>query len=111
MSLSADHNPFVEKSALERYVAPAKPSLVGLSRAGLAEALAGVGVPEKQQKMRVQQLWHWLYVRGARDFGAMSSVSRDLRATLSAHFTLARPEVVAEQVSADGTPAPAEPAK
>ena len=53
--------------------------------------------------MRVGQLWHWLYVRGATDFGAMSNVSKELRARLAAHFTLARPEIVTEQVSADGT--------
>ena len=37
----------IEKTPLERYVAPAKPSLVGLSRAALAEALGGIGVPER----------------------------------------------------------------
>jgi 23S rRNA (adenine2503-C2)-methyltransferase len=94
---------FVEKAPLELYVPPAKPSLVGLTRAELAQALGEVGVPEKQRKMRVQQLWHWLYVRGARDFDAMTSVSKELRAALAQRFTLARPEVVAEQVSADGT--------
>jgi len=94
---------FVEKAPLERYVPPAKPSLVGLSRAALAEALGGIGVPPAQRKMRVQQIWHWLYVRGVQDFDAMTSVSKELRALLDRHFTLARPEVVAEQVSADGT--------
>jgi 23S rRNA (adenine2503-C2)-methyltransferase len=94
---------FVEKAPLERYVPPAKPSLVGLSRAELAEALGGVGVPQAQRKMRVQQLWHWLYVRGARHFDDMTSVSKTLRIVLEQHFTLARPEVVAEQVSVDGT--------
>ena len=94
---------FVEKAPLELYVPPAMPSLVGLTRAELADALGQAGVPEKQRKMRVQQLWHWIYVRGARDFDTMSSVSKDLRAVLAQHFTLARPEVVAEQVSADGT--------
>jgi 23S rRNA (adenine2503-C2)-methyltransferase len=94
---------FVEKTPLERYLPPAKPSLVGLSRAQLDEALATVGVPPAQRKMRVQQIWHWLYVRGARDFDAMTSVSKELRAALAAHFTLARPEVVAEQTSTDGT--------
>jgi 23S rRNA (adenine2503-C2)-methyltransferase len=93
----------VEKTPLERYVPPAKPSLVGLSRAELAEALAGIGVPAAQRKMRVQQIWHWLYVRGAEDFSAMTSVSKELRAALDARFTLARPEVVAEQTSVDGT--------
>ena len=82
---------------------PAKPSLVGLSRAALADALGTIGVPPAQRKMRVQQLWHWLYVRGATRFDQMTSVSKELHATLDAHFTLARPEVVAEQVSVDGT--------
>src|SRR3984893_13668972 len=93
----------LEKTPLERYVPPAKPSLVGLSRAQLAEALASIGVPAAARKMRVQQIWHWLYVRGARGFEEMTSVSKELRALLERHFTLARPEVVAEQVSVDGT--------
>jgi 23S rRNA (adenine2503-C2)-methyltransferase len=93
----------LEKTPLERYVPPAKPSLVGLSRTALAEAFGEIGVPERERRMRVQQLWHWLYVRGAQDFDVMTSISKELRARLEAHFTLARPEVVAEQVSADGT--------
>src|SRR5215470_303503 len=94
---------FVEKKPLERYVPPAKPSLAGLSRAELAEALAAAGVPEPQRKMRVQQLWHWIYLRGVQSFDEMTNVSKELRAVLDARFTLARPEVVAEQISADGT--------
>jgi 23S rRNA (adenine2503-C2)-methyltransferase len=93
----------IEKAPLERYAAPERPSLVGLSRAELADALAGIGVPERARKMRVQQIWHWLYVRGAQDFEAMSNVSKALRDRLAQHFTLARPELAAEQVSADGT--------
>ncbi len=94
---------FIEKRPLERYVAPAKPSLVGVSRARLAEALGSIGVAERQQRMRVQQIWHWLYVRGAQSFDEMTTLSKDLRATLEEHFTLARPEVAAEQISVDGT--------
>jgi 23S rRNA (adenine2503-C2)-methyltransferase len=93
----------IEKTPLERYVPPAKPSLVGLTRGALADALGAVGVPASQHKMRVQQIWHWLYVRGAKDFSQMTSVSKELRALLDTHYTLARPEVVAEQVSVDGT--------
>jgi 23S rRNA (adenine2503-C2)-methyltransferase len=103
MTMSLETVQPLEKTPLERYVAPSKPSLVGLSRAALAEALGSVGVPEGQRKMRVQQLWHWLYVRGAQSFDAMSNVSKELRALLDQHFTLARPEIVAEQVSVDGT--------
>jgi 23S rRNA (adenine2503-C2)-methyltransferase len=85
------------------HLALTKPSLVGLSRAGLAEALAAIGVPEAQRRMRVGQLWHWLYVRGASDFAAMSNVSKELRAKLAEAYSLTRPEIVTEQVSEDGT--------
>ena len=95
--------PFVEKAPLVRYVAPAKPSLLGLSRAQLADALGEVGVAEAQRKMRVQQLWHWIYFRGSTSFSDMTSMSKDLRLALAERFTVDRPEVVAEQVSIDGT--------
>src|SRR5260221_7893084 len=83
--------------------ASAKPSLAGLGRQGLRAALAGVGVPEKQLKMRVGQLWSWMYVRGATAFEDMSDVSKGLRATLACAYCLDRPEIVAEQESVDRT--------
>jgi 23S rRNA (adenine2503-C2)-methyltransferase len=109
MSLTADpaaapaSAAFVEKRPLERYVAPAKPSLVGYSREALAVAFGALGVPERQRRMRVQQIWHWLYVRGAQSFDAMTSLSKELRAALAQRFTLARPDIAAEQISVDGT--------
>ncbi len=80
-----------------------KPSLIGLTRAQMGEALLKVGIPERQIKMRVQQLWHWLYVRGVSDFANMRNISKDLLVTLKEHFTIARPELVEEQISNDGT--------
>ncbi|MGC2081945.1 MAG: 23S rRNA (adenine(2503)-C(2))-methyltransferase RlmN [Bradyrhizobium sp.] len=93
----------LEKTPLETYVPPARPSLIGLSREELAARLSEIGVPERQQKMRVQQLWHWIYFRGARSFDDMSSVSKETRTGLAERFTVDRPEVVAEQISNDGT--------
>jgi 23S rRNA (adenine2503-C2)-methyltransferase len=93
----------VEKTPHERYVAPEKPSLAGLTRAQLSALLGDIGVPEGQRKMRVQQLWHWIYFRGLTSFDAMTSVSKELRGELAQRFTLDRPEVVAEQISVDGT--------
>ncbi|MGB6239610.1 MAG: 23S rRNA (adenine(2503)-C(2))-methyltransferase RlmN, partial [Bradyrhizobium sp.] len=93
----------LEKVALESYVPPAKPSLIGFSREELAARLGEIGVAPAQRKMRVQQLWHWMYVRGAQSFEAMTSISKDMRKELEQHFTVARPEVVAEQISNDGT--------
>ena len=83
--------------------AASKPSLAGLGREGLRAALAAIGVPEKQLRMRVGQLWSWIYVRGVTSFEDMSDVSKDLRATLARAYSLARPEIAAEQVSVDGT--------
>ena len=99
----AEAGAFIEKHPLERYLAPAQPSLVGISRDALAEALGTLGVPERQRRMRVQQIWQWLYVRGSRDFDEMTTLSKDLRAALAQRFTLARPEIAAEQISVDGT--------
>jgi 23S rRNA (adenine2503-C2)-methyltransferase len=108
MALSTDNaaaatSVFVEKAPLECYVAPDRPTLIGLSRDELATALGEIGVPPGQRKMRAGQLWHWLYVRGATGFASMTTLSKELRAALEARFTASRPELVAEQVSADGT--------
>jgi 23S rRNA (adenine2503-C2)-methyltransferase len=93
----------IEKRPLEQYCAPAMSSLVGLSRDALADALGNIGVAERQRRMRAQQIWHWLYVRGAQSFDEMTTLSKDLRAALAERFTLARPEIAAEQISVDGT--------
>src|SRR6516162_11213023 len=93
----------LEKTPLETYVPPAKPSLIGLSRDELSERLADIGVQAAQRKMRVQQLWHWIYFRGAKTFDEMTSVSKDTRAKLAERFTVDRPQIVAEQISSDGT--------
>ena len=72
----------LEKVALESYVPPAKPSLIGLSRAELAERLGDIGVAPARRRMRVQQLWHWMYVRGAQAFDEMTSISKEMRGAL-----------------------------
>jgi len=80
-----------------------KPTLVGLNPAELAQTFAALGVPEKAQAMRGAQLWNWLYARGTSDFDRMTTLSKDLRASLAEAYTLERPGIVTEQVSADGT--------
>ena len=78
-------------------------TLMGLGREDLAAILERVGVPEKQRKMRMRQLWHWIYQRGVFDFADMTDVSKELRAKLEDVFLIGRPEVVTEQISSDGT--------
>jgi 23S rRNA (adenine2503-C2)-methyltransferase len=86
-----------------RGAAPRRRSLVGLSRSELREALGGIGLDEREAKMRSSQLWNWMYHHGATDFDAMSNVQKGFRQTLGEHFVLDRPEIVSEQLSADGT--------
>ena len=78
-------------------------NLAGATRAELPRALAEIGVPERELKMRAgPALALDLPSRRAR-FSAMRNIARPLLERLAERFTLARPEIVAEQVSADGT--------
>ena len=80
-----------------------KKLLIGLSRDQLKEELQAIGVPENQAKMRVHQIWHWLYVRGVHDFDEMLNLGKDLRSKLNEFYSITHPEIVEEQVSKDGT--------
>ena len=78
-------------------------NLVGLTRAQMRDVLIEHGTPEKQAKMRVGQIWQWIYEKGVRDFAVMSNLAKIYRAELAEHFVIEVPEVVSKQVSLDGT--------
>ncbi|WBU59974.1 23S rRNA (adenine(2503)-C(2))-methyltransferase RlmN [Paracoccus albus] len=78
-------------------------NLVGMTRDQLRDALIAAGTPEKQAKMRVGQIWQWIYHWGVRDFGQMTNLSKDYRVMLADQFDIALPEVVTRQISEDGT--------
>jgi 23S rRNA (adenine2503-C2)-methyltransferase len=78
-------------------------NLVGLTRAQMRDVLIECGTPEKQAKMRVGQIWQWIYEKGVRDFAVMSNLAKTYRAELAEHFVIEVPEVVSKQVSLDGT--------
>ena len=80
-----------------------KASLIGMTRHELAAALSTLGVPDKQLRMRVSQIWGWLYAHGVREFDQMSNVAKDLLEKLAAHYSLARLELADAQHSNDGT--------
>ena len=77
--------------------------LIGLSRDKLAAELAAIGVPARATRMRANQLWHWIYYRGARTFAEMTTISKDLRAEMEARFRLDRGHVETRLVSQDRT--------
>ena len=78
-------------------------SLVGLNRTALKQVLADIGVAEKEQNMRVRQIWSWLYVHGVQDIDKMTTLSGALRNQLAERHTLERLSVSEKQVSEDGT--------
>ncbi|RYG91543.1 23S rRNA (adenine(2503)-C(2))-methyltransferase RlmN [Loktanella sp. IMCC34160] len=78
-------------------------NIVGLTRDKLREALIEIGTPEKQAKMRVNQIWQWIYHWGVRDFATMTNLAKDYRTKLAENFVIDLPELVTRQVSADGT--------
>jgi len=78
-------------------------NLVGLTRDAMRTALIAEGTPEKQAKMRVGQIWQWIYQWGTRDFADMTNLSKAFRAELAEKFVIEVPEVVTKQVSEDGT--------
>jgi 23S rRNA (adenine2503-C2)-methyltransferase len=78
-------------------------SLIGLSFVELTAVLEATGLEPKLARMRARQLWNWTYVHGARDFASMTNLARDFRTRMTERFTLARPEIVTQQISEDGT--------
>ncbi len=88
---------------LPRKVADGPVNLIGLTRDQLAEALLEAGTAPKQVKMRVGQLWQWLYQKGVREFDLMTNLSKDYRQMLADKFVIALPEVVSRHLSEDGT--------
>ena len=81
----------------------AKTNIVGLTRDALRSALIAAGTPEKQAKMRLGQVWQWIYHWGVRDFALMTNLAKDYRALLDQHFSIEIPQVVTRQISEDGT--------
>ena len=80
-----------------------KINLIGLTRDQLRNALLAAGTTERQVKMRLGQVWQWLYHWGVRDFEAMTNLAKDYRALLADNFTIEIPQVVTRQISTDGT--------
>src|ERR1700676_2220911 len=78
-------------------------SLAGLGRVELAGKLGELAVPTHALRMRTAQLWHWIYHRGATEFSQMTTIGKEMRSALGGAFSLARPRIVSEHVSSDGT--------
>jgi len=79
--------------------ADGRKNLVGLSREELEAEMLSIGL----EKFRARQLWHWLYHRGSTDFAEMTTLAKPVREKLADAYIVARPTVVTDLKSADGT--------
>ncbi|UKJ74051.1 23S rRNA (adenine(2503)-C(2))-methyltransferase RlmN [Azospirillum brasilense] len=85
--------------ALPATDADGRKNLVGLSRDELEAEMLSVGL----EKFRARQLWHWIYHRGATDFAVMTTLAKPVREKLAESYAVARPTVVRDLKSVDGT--------
>ncbi len=76
-----------------------KPQLLGLDRQSLERLLTGWG----ESPFRAKQILQWIHGRQITDFAEMSNISKALRARLSEETQYAEPEILADQLAADGT--------
>ena len=77
-----------------------KTDLLNLTR---SELEAFVVEDLRQPRFRTDQLWHWLWYRGVRDFAAMTNLSKDLKARLAQRAVISWPVVDVARLSRDGT--------
>ena len=78
-------------------------SLLGQDKEAVQKIMERLGESAAKAPMRARQVHHWLYHQGAASFDTMTTLPAQLRGHLQATCGLARPTVVEEQRSVDGT--------
>jgi 23S rRNA (adenine2503-C2)-methyltransferase len=76
-----------------------KPNLLDLDRKGLE----GFFLARGEKMFRASQVMKWIYERGVTDFADMTNLSKALRSGLTDSASIQLPEVVADQLSSDGS--------
>lgn len=73
--------------------------LIGCTRAEMQALFE----PFDVKTFRGDQVYHWIYQRGAQTFEEMGNIPKELRVTLAEHFSIDRPKLARHQLSEDGT--------
>lgn len=76
-----------------------KVNLLNFNLQGMSGYLDSLG----EKPFRAQQLMQWIHQTGCLDFSEMSNLSKPLRQKLAENASILLPEMVSENVSADGT--------
>ncbi|MDN6857587.1 23S rRNA (adenine(2503)-C(2))-methyltransferase RlmN [Pseudomonas sp. CAN2814] len=76
-----------------------KANLLGMTKPQLEEFFESIG----EKRFRAGQVMQWIHHFGALEFGAMTNVGKALREKLEAVAEIRPPEIVSQDISADGT--------
>ena len=76
-----------------------KINLLGLTQSEMEQFFESIG----EKRFRAGQVMKWIHHFGVDDFAAMTNVGKALREKLEASAEIRGPEVVSENISADGT--------
>lgn len=84
-------------------MSPEKTDLIGLNKDEINTLITPFCENKSISKMRVSQLWDWIYTKGATDFSKMTNMSKKFRNCLSDNFIVGRPRIENKVISTDGT--------
>ncbi|MEX0722075.1 MAG: 23S rRNA (adenine(2503)-C(2))-methyltransferase RlmN [Balneolaceae bacterium] len=84
---------------MEEAITAQKTDLKSLTKTELSEYCEELGL----QSFRTDQIFQWLYQKGATEFEDMTNLSKDLRSQLGEIASINRIELVEQQESKDGT--------
>ena len=76
-----------------------KINLLGMPRAKLIEFFADMG----EKPFRAKQVMQWIHQYGVHDFDEMTNISKSLREKLKGISIVQGPEIILQNISADGT--------
>ena len=51
-----------------------KKNIIGMSKKEIKDSLIEIDVPEKEIKMRINQIFSWIYNKGVKNFDEMSNI-------------------------------------
>jgi 23S rRNA (adenine2503-C2)-methyltransferase len=94
-----EQSPALERKAKSMSAIATKINLLDLDETGLQEFFVSIG----EQAWRAQQILKWIYHQQVVDFTSMTNLGLELRAKLVEIAEIRTPEILKEQVSADGT--------
>ncbi|MFT6077646.1 MAG: 23S rRNA (adenine2503-C2)-methyltransferase [Rickettsiales bacterium] len=81
------------------FITGQKINLIGLSMDELTAQMLKIG----EKPFKARQIWNWIYSFGVTDFEQMTNISKTTREKLQESYSVARPKIVEDLLSTDGT--------